>query len=579
MKEIRSLWELSPESDNRKPASVSFRRNPVPFTSARRGLLLLLLASALLWFFGLEHRSLFHPDEGRYAEIPREMVVTGDWLTPRLNGIKYFEKPPLQYWLTAGAYVLLGEHQWTSRLCTALAGFLGLLWTGFVAQALFGRGIGLLSAGVLASSVLYFIAGHFNTLDMGLTFWLNLALGAFLLAQQPHATASRVHRWALVMWAALGFAALSKGLIATVLPGLALVVYTLVEREVSWWKPLKVSTGLPLFLCITAPWFVAVSIANPEFAHFFFIHEHVERFLTTTHGRYQPWWFYIPILLLGLLPWVGLLPGAAKAAWRIPPSSYARRFNESRFLIVWVAVILVFFSASGSKLGLYILPAFPALAMLIAKRISALSWRQLGIELSPSFVIAVVLTTVALNINRFTTGSDRAALITAWSDSLVACGVALSFGMALALYLARAKKQRLLLVLGVVLMTVPAYQFVLYDAEDLAPALSGSLLAKQLAPYLQRETTVYSVSGYDQTLPFYIKRPVKLVNYLGELEFGVRQEPGLWVKDEDAFSRSWRDHDHAVALMDTSTYQRLNAKGTPMRVIARQGKQVAVVTP
>ena len=195
MKEIRSLWELSPESDIRKPASVSFRRNPVPFTSARRGLLLLLLASALLWFFGLEHRSLFHPDEGRYAEIPREMVVTGDWLTPRLNGIKYFEKPPLQYWLTAGAYVLLGEHQWTSRLCTALAGFLGLLWTGFVAQALFGRGIGLLSAGVLASSVLYFIAGHFNTLDMGLTFWLNLALGAFLLAQQPHATASQVHPW------------------------------------------------------------------------------------------------------------------------------------------------------------------------------------------------------------------------------------------------------------------------------------------------------------------------------------------------------------------------------------------------
>ncbi|MFZ1547852.1 MAG: glycosyltransferase family 39 protein, partial [Candidatus Nitrotoga sp.] len=115
----------------------------------------LLLMVAVIWFGTLEYRKLIKPDEGRYAEIPREMVVSGDWVTPRLNDLKYFEKPPLQYWATATAYTLLGEHQWTSRLWPALTGFFGLLLVWFAGTRLFGREAGQYAALILGSSLLY----------------------------------------------------------------------------------------------------------------------------------------------------------------------------------------------------------------------------------------------------------------------------------------------------------------------------------------------------------------------------------------------------------------------------------------
>ena len=149
---------------------------------------LLLLAFAIVWFCNLDYRHLVRPDEGRYAEISREMLANSDWITPRLNGIKYFEKPPLQYWMTATAYWLFGESEWTARLWTALTGFAGIVITGLAGARLFGRTAGFNAAVVLAGSFLYVGIGHVNTLDMGVTFWLSSALFGFLLAQDPQST-------------------------------------------------------------------------------------------------------------------------------------------------------------------------------------------------------------------------------------------------------------------------------------------------------------------------------------------------------------------------------------------------------
>ncbi|MBI3068262.1 MAG: glycosyltransferase family 39 protein, partial [Betaproteobacteria bacterium] len=255
---------------------------------AQRSLLWLLLAVTLIWFSNLEYRKLVRPDEGRYAEIPREMAVSGDWLTPRLNGIKYFEKPPLQYWATAAAYTMFGEHHWTARLWPALTGWLGLLLVFFAGRRLFGNVAGFYSAVVLAGSPLYALVAHVNTLDMGVTFFMTAVLLAFLLAQHAAATPRENRTWMHVAWAAAALAVLSKGLIGVVLPAAALVVYSLVQRDFALWKRLHLASGVALFLLIAAPWFVAVSIANPEFPRFFFVHEHFERFLTTVHKRDQP---------------------------------------------------------------------------------------------------------------------------------------------------------------------------------------------------------------------------------------------------------------------------------------------------
>src|SRR3954465_862145 len=148
---------------------------------ASRAAWVLLGVFAIVWFSALGYRSLAKPDEGRYAEIAREMAVTGDWVTPRLNGIKYFEKPALQYWATAAAFRAFGEREWAARLWTGLCGFWGVLLAFFAGRRLYGAAAGLLAGAVLGSSLMYFVMGHLNTLDMGLAVFLEAALVAFLV--------------------------------------------------------------------------------------------------------------------------------------------------------------------------------------------------------------------------------------------------------------------------------------------------------------------------------------------------------------------------------------------------------------
>ena len=232
------------------------------------------------------------------------MAVSGDWITPRLNGIKYFEKPPLQYWATAAAYKTFGEHHWTARLWPALTGFLGVLLMFHVGARLYGHNAGLYAALVLGSSLLYTLMAHILTLDMGLTFFLTLALAGILLALDPRADAKTNRLWMHVAAAGCALAMLSKGLIGIVLPGAVVVLYMLVKRDFSLLRKLHLTSGGLLFFAICAPWFIAVSVVNPEFPQFFFIHEHLQRYTTTIHQRYQPWYYFIPIVLLGILPWL-----------------------------------------------------------------------------------------------------------------------------------------------------------------------------------------------------------------------------------------------------------------------------------
>src|SRR5450432_1883348 len=208
------------------------------FASARRRVIALVLVFAAIWFSSLDYRRLVHPDEGRYAEVPREMVASGDWTTPRLNGIKYFEKPVLQYWITAAAYSAFGIHHWTARLWPALAGFLGVLFIGYVGGRLGGPMLGLYSAAVLGSSTWHVVNAHILTLDAGVAFWMSVGLGSLFIAQRDDATVAEERGWMLAAWAALALAVLSKGLIGLVLPGGTIVLYTLVRRDWSVWRRL-----------------------------------------------------------------------------------------------------------------------------------------------------------------------------------------------------------------------------------------------------------------------------------------------------------------------------------------------------
>jgi hypothetical protein len=236
---------------------------------ATRGWWLVLLIAVVIWCGNLEYRKLSLSDEGRYSEIPRYMAQSGDWVTPRLNGIKYFEKPPLQYWATAAAYRVFGEHNWTARVWPALTGLLGVVLMYFVGARLYGRTAGLYAAAVLASSVLYAALAHILTLDMGLAFFLTVAYAGLVLALDPRADAAANRRWMHV--AAAGCAAvLSKGLIGIVLPG-AVIGYTCWERFRLAGR-LKLSGG-----AVPRHWRLGSSRCRSPTQIRIFFHEHLQR--------------------------------------------------------------------------------------------------------------------------------------------------------------------------------------------------------------------------------------------------------------------------------------------------------------
>jgi len=535
----------------------------------------MLLFAIVIWGGNLEYRKLALSDEGRYSEIPRIMAQSGDWVTPRLNGIKYFEKPPLQYWATAAAYNVFGEHHWTARLWPALTGFLGVLLIFFAGTRLYGATTGLYAALVLASSLLYTGMAHILTLDMGLAFFLGLAMAGMLIALDPRADSRTNWIWMHVAAAGCALAVLSKGLIGIVLPGAVIVLYMLVKRDFALVRRLHILTGGLLFLAISTPWFVAVSLGNPEFPDFFFIHEHFARYTSTIHQRYRPWYYFIPILLIGILPWVVTLFDALIGALKRPRTA---GFDVTLFLLLWSGFIFVFFSLSGSKLPSYILPMFPALALLIAMRLTTIDARVLAWQLAPLPIIALAGLLAVPYTDRLASASIPAGLYQNQMPWLYAAAVVLLAGSATAVICGWRGHVRCAVV--VCAFTGLATTQLLVTSEDaLSPAHSTYHLVQKLRPDLKPGVPFYSVGSYEQTLPFYLKRTVTLVAYQDEMAFGLRHEPRLWVPDLAEFERRWRGDAYALAVMSPEMYEQLQQTRLPMQLVARDTERVVVRTP
>jgi 4-amino-4-deoxy-L-arabinose transferase-like glycosyltransferase len=535
----------------------------------------LLIAVAFIWFANLEYRKLIKPDEGRYAEIPREMVVSGDWTTPRLNGLKYFEKPPLQYWATATAYTVFGEHHWTSRLWTGLTGFAGILLVWFAGLRLFGREVANYAAILLGSSMLYVLMGHINTLDMGVTFFLTLGIVGLLLGQ-AEADTKQQRNWMLLAWAGLALAVLSKGLMGLVLPGAALFIYMVVQRDFSVFRRMHWLPGLAVFLLITAPWFCLVMKANPEFFQRFFIYEHYTRFTTKELGRYQPWYYFIPILLLGMLPWTLLMFDT------LLKTSYDNKlpgiFNPARFLLIWAIFIYLFFTVSGSKLPSYLLPMFPALALLMGKQLATMNSRRLFWLIAP--ILPLML--LALGFAPFTARlADTPLQVQGYGEYagwLVAAALVWTVGMISALALLR-RENKFAAVLVLALSSLLSAQLGASGYNTIAKERSAYFIAEAIRPYVKADEPFYSVDTYEQTLPFYLKRTFTLVQYQDEMAFGIMQEPQRWIPDYASFAKIWQAQAAALAIMPVDTYTRLKQMDLAMKIIYNDPQYIVVRKP
>ena len=496
-------------------------------------------------------------------------------MTPRLNGFKYLEKPPFQYWATAGAFAVLGVDEWTARLWPAYTGFLGIALLAFAGFRLAPRSPWLPTALMAAGCWGYFLGGQFLTLDMGLTFFLTVAMLSFVLSRRPDVSPSAERSWMILAWAAVACAALSKGIVGIVIPGLALLVYIAVERDVSLLRRLHWVPGLCVFGAIVLPWFILVQQRNPEFFHFFFIREHFERFLLPNHHRPGPWWYFVPVLLIGLWPWTPSIPAALARAWRAPAQP---GFKLDRFLAIWAGVVVVFFSASHSKLPGYVLPAVPAILLLFARHYPYLSERLRRAPAVACIASGLVLTILAAALPALSALLSWTEFNAEYSIWLLAGGLTLSAaGFAALQLLRRSRQEASLAVVG--LGSLLAVQIALsgthvldehYSSERLVEAVAGE---KKQFP---REPPFYSVASFDQSVPFYLGRPVTLVGYKDELAPGIAAEPGKYVASIEEFLGRWDGHGEAFAIMTPRLYEKLRQQGLPGRVLARDTRRIIV---
>lgn len=329
--------------------------------------LLLLLVAALL-MLGQGALPLVGPDEPRYVRVAVEMQRSGDWITPTLQGRPWLEKPVLFYWLAGLSMRVFGEHPWAARLPVALASLVLVGVTALVGARLFGCAAGLHAGFVAGSSLLFFVYAHAAAMDMLLATCLTLGLGLTLLRRAGHAGPLALDAAA----ACFGLATLAKGPLGVLLPALVLAGDALLSRDTRLLRACLHPRRVLVFGLVAAPWYAWVLHAQGQrFIDDFLLNHNLQRFTSTIHNHPGAPWYYLPVLALGLFPWTGLLlPSlAAWRTWRTP---------AERFVLLWLALPLLFFSLAGSKLPGYVVPCLPPLALVVgrcAARLQSGEWR------------------------------------------------------------------------------------------------------------------------------------------------------------------------------------------------------------
>ena len=552
--------------------------------------------ACLIYLPRLGTPALWEPDEGRYAEIAREMVVSGDYVTPRDDWVRYFEKPPLVYWITAATIRLLGRNESAVRLPIAITSIVQIVLTQLLAEVMFGPAAGAAAALCLALSPLFFGFGRFLTLDPVLAMFVTATLACVYIAiRKPPVSAGWKWLYLAAVCAALG--TLTKGPVALVLSGGVGAVYLLIERrgrelaQVPW-----LGCGL-IFAAITVPWFALVAWRNAGFLRFFLIHEHLQRYAVSTEHAWGPY-FFVVVVIAGMWPWICFAPLAIRAlVWpdtiqdpdrvelSLPPSqpevTRAPTDDRSalRFALIWFAVVFVFFSIPRSKLGSYILPGIPAAAILAGYGLSLLPRidprrvvRMLGILASLNIVIAITALLIAPHIK------ELRALPALRLDLLIGVG-AMAAGTVAASLLWRATR-RVSAVAGAIALGMIVTLGTLAKAREDAAALdSYRVLARAIARELRPGCVMASYHHHVQALPFYTGWREVLVGYRGELApWGSSADAAsAFIGTDDALRSIWGSGKCVILVINQRDFRILGPTLTPPPGrIGSEGKKLAI---
>jgi 4-amino-4-deoxy-L-arabinose transferase-like glycosyltransferase len=477
-----------------------------------------------LFFYRLGAPGLMDPDEGRYAEIGREMVALKDWFIPHLNLFPYLEKPPLVYWFTALSFKFLGQNELAARLPSALSALGGLFLAYGLGRVFWGPLAGFSGAMVLASCSGYVVLGRLLTLDMTFSLLLNLSIGLGYLALSRDR--SELWPWA---YGVLGLAVLAKGPVALVLAGLIWGVWVVWWRRQSW-KSLVQPWSWLLLALLVLPWFVYVQWRFPDYFRFFILEQHFGRFLTPAIHP-EPFYYYVPVLLGLLLPWTFLLPWALGRQGTDPDSE-----PDKIFLLIWAAAVLVLFSLSRGKLTPYILPALLPLALLVGQRLSEIPgqdrrWRKdFGLNLSLWFWITVGFILV-LMVHGSTLDHNWSRLNMPRSYLLL---VSVVFTMTPILAWTNRRVVLFFLGAGALILSI----LLPVGLEHLSQGRSPRELGRMVQAHWQPDDALVGMYLYSQGLSFYSSQVFHLMESRTELDFGRKMAPA---RERDLYFDSLSD--------------------------------------
>lgn len=509
-------------------------------TKLSKALFLSIFVVVMGWFCVLiGNRPLATPDEGRYVEIPREMVVTGDYITPRLNGVKYFEKPPLMYWLEAAAYKVFGVNEGALRLWIAFLSACAVMFVFYAAWRFFSPFVAFSSVFVLATSPLYYALSRMIILDIPVTAFVTAALLSFFLAVYEEKGLRR-RLWSYGFYASCALGVLTKGIVVLALAGPIILLWAIVAKRWSDLWPAYLPTGILLFLAIATPWHVLAAIKNPEFLHKYFYVEHFLRYTTSIHARYKPFWFFVPILFLGFYPWILLLPKIR--------SVFREMSREQRdvilFCAIWATFVFVFYSIGNSKLIPYLLPVFPPLSLIVGCVIRHLYITYLKNNLSTersvflwfggtAFLIFVSGLGALYGIPDLVQGQEALipyihALLVFFMWSSIS-----GFFSYLTWQPIYAMCALFLLPIGIIGMLILASPHIQKPSVN----TTASFLKENRQP----EDRVVAYLYYPQDLPFYLNETITVVEGKNELDFGCAVDPATaqWMISVQDFATLW----------------------------------------
>ncbi|MDB5108793.1 MAG: glycosyl transferase [Candidatus Binatus sp.] len=528
--------------------------------------------SIAIFFSHLGSYGLWEPDEARYAEIAREMATGGSWIVPHLNYVAYVEKPPLLYWLTTISFHIFGINEFAARLPVAISALIGVLATYLFTLRTFGRRRAILAAAILATSPIYAVMAQVLTTDMLLTAMVTVASFAFFLHWREGG------RWCWLAYLAMGLGVMTKGPVGVVLPVLSIVLFLAWNRELRGaLGRFHVIPGLALTMLIAAPWFVAMTIREPGFFDFYFIGEHVRRVFETDYSHSEAFYFYLPVLAIGLLPWSMLVPFLT---WRSLPKNPARRF-----CLLAAAVTLIAFSCASAKLIPYILPAIPPLAVLIADGLASCAWprtdsdppapdSRILIEAGPMLVLMGLGVVIAANLaNQF-----RTPYVAAAQSAMYAIGAILIVGgtiTAMFFFKQRSSAGLAAIVLTIAIALI-AGGWARLETEPLRSYATLSRAIAEKAP----DATIICYHRYVQSLAFYNRRRIVLLGVRTELDFGARLDPDIhqwFLSKDDQMFKLWEEPGAKVVVLDAGDLARMKERFGDYDLIASEGRKRAIL--